>query len=44
MNIVIPAERLAGEHRVAATPDTVKKLVAAGHAVTVEQGDRKSVV
>ncbi|VEB39747.1 NAD(P) transhydrogenase subunit alpha part 1 [Chromobacterium violaceum] len=38
MNIVIPAERLAGEHRVAATPDTVKKLVAAGHAVTVEQG------
>ncbi|AVG15421.1 MULTISPECIES: Re/Si-specific NAD(P)(+) transhydrogenase subunit alpha [Chromobacteriaceae] len=38
MNIVIPAERLAGEHRVAATPDTVKKLVGAGHAVAVEQG------
>ncbi|QND82352.1 NAD(P) transhydrogenase subunit alpha N-domain-containing protein [Chromobacterium vaccinii] len=38
MNIVIPAERLAGEHRVAATPDTVKKLVGAGHAVVVEQG------
>ncbi|MBX9299192.1 Re/Si-specific NAD(P)(+) transhydrogenase subunit alpha [Chromobacterium vaccinii] len=38
MNIVIPAERLAGEHRVAATPDTVKKLVGTGHAVAVEQG------
>ncbi|AOZ51166.1 Re/Si-specific NAD(P)(+) transhydrogenase subunit alpha [Chromobacterium vaccinii] len=38
MNIVIPTERLAGEHRVAATPDTVKKLVGAGHAVVVEQG------
>lgn len=38
MHIAIPAERLAGEHRVAATPDTVKKLVAGGHAVTVESG------
>ncbi|WP_047243040.1 Re/Si-specific NAD(P)(+) transhydrogenase subunit alpha [Chromobacterium subtsugae] len=38
MHIVIPAERLAGERRVAATPDTVKKLVGAGHAVTVERG------
>ncbi|OHX21858.1 Re/Si-specific NAD(P)(+) transhydrogenase subunit alpha [Chromobacterium sphagni] len=38
MHIVIPAERLAGERRVAATPDTVKKLVGAGHVVTVERG------
>lgn len=36
MNIVIVKERLAGEKRVAATPDTVKKLVAAGQAVHVE--------
>ena len=38
MHIAIPAERLAGEHRVAATPETVKKLVAGGHAVTIERG------
>lgn len=38
MQIAIPAERLAGEHRVAATPETVKKLVAAGHAVSVQAG------
>jgi hypothetical protein len=38
MQIAIPAERLAGEKRVAATPETVKKLVAMGHAVVVEQG------
>ncbi len=38
MQIAIPAERLAGETRVAATPETVKKLVAMGHAVVVEQG------
>ncbi|WP_434631444.1 Re/Si-specific NAD(P)(+) transhydrogenase subunit alpha [Chromobacterium sp. CV08] len=38
MQIVIPAERLAGERRVAATPDTVGKLVGAGHAVGVERG------
>ncbi|UTH75738.1 Re/Si-specific NAD(P)(+) transhydrogenase subunit alpha [Chromobacterium sp. IIBBL 290-4] len=38
MQIVIPAERLSGEHRVAATPETVKKLVGAGHAVAVERG------
>ncbi|OWY41037.1 NAD(P)(+) transhydrogenase (Re/Si-specific) subunit alpha [Xenophilus sp. AP218F] len=38
MHIAIPAERLVGEHRVAATPDTVKKLAAMGHAVSVEQG------
>lgn len=38
MQIAIPAERLAGESRVAATPETVKKLVAMGHAVVVETG------
>ena len=36
MHIAIPAERAAGETRVAATPETVKKLVQAGHTVTVE--------
>jgi NAD(P) transhydrogenase subunit alpha len=38
MQIGIPRESLAGETRVAATPETVKKLVAAKHAVTVECG------
>jgi len=37
MRIAIPAETLLGENRVAATPETVKKMVAAGHTVTVEQ-------
>ena len=38
MNIGVPAERRVGETRVAATPETVKKLVSAGHRVTVESG------
>ena len=38
MNIGVPAERGAGENRVAATPETVKKLVAAKHSVVVESG------
>ena len=38
MNIGVPAERGAGETRVAATPETVKKLVAAKHSVVVESG------
>ncbi len=38
MQIGIPAETLAGETRVAATPETVKKLVAAGHALQVQSG------
>ncbi|MEJ8674321.1 Re/Si-specific NAD(P)(+) transhydrogenase subunit alpha [Chromobacterium amazonense] len=42
MHIAIPAERLAGEHRVAATPETVKKLAAAGHTVAVEAGAGKA--
>jgi len=34
----VPRERGEGERRVAATPETVRKLVAAGLAVTVERG------
>jgi NAD(P) transhydrogenase subunit alpha len=38
MRIGIPAETRAGETRVAATPETVKKMVAAGHSVAVQKG------
>lgn len=38
MLITVPRERVAGETRVAATPETVKKLVALGHQLKVEQG------
>lgn len=38
MRIAIPAETRAGETRVAATPETVKKMLAAGHQVVVQQG------
>lgn len=38
MRIGIPAETRAGETRVAATPETVKKMLATGHAVLVQQG------
>src|ERR1700722_3013203 len=38
MHIGVPAETRPGEARVAATPETVKKLVAQGHRVTVQQG------
>jgi len=38
MKIGIPAERFPGETRVAATPETVKKLVAAKQTVMVESG------
>lgn len=38
MRIGVPAETAAGETRVAATPETVKKLVAQGHAVHVQSG------
>ncbi|WP_417484480.1 Re/Si-specific NAD(P)(+) transhydrogenase subunit alpha [Maricaulis salignorans] len=38
MRIAILKERHAGETRVAATPDTVKKFTAAGHVVAVEKG------
>ena len=38
MRIGIPAETRAGETRVAATPETVKKMLATGHQVLVETG------
>lgn len=38
MRIGIPAETRAGEFRVAATPETVRKMLASGHQVLVEQG------
>lgn len=38
MKVYVPKERRAGEARVAATPETVKKLTAAGLAVAVEAG------
>lgn len=38
MLIGVPAETTAGETRVAVTPETVKKLVASGHAVRVQSG------
>ena len=38
MKIGIPAETRTGETRVAATPETVKKLVAAKHQVIVQSG------
>ncbi len=36
--IAVTKERRAGETRVAATPETVKKLIAAGFSVTIEKG------
>jgi NAD(P) transhydrogenase subunit alpha len=36
--IAVTKERRAGETRVAATPETVKKLIVAGFSVTVEKG------
>ena len=38
MLIGVPQETAAGEARVAATPETVKKLVAQGHVLRVQQG------
>ena len=38
MRIGIPAETRAGETRVAATPETVKKMIATGHHVLVQSG------
>ena len=38
MHIGIPSEVLQGETRVAATPETVKKLIAQGHKVTIQKG------
>ncbi|NLC23282.1 Re/Si-specific NAD(P)(+) transhydrogenase subunit alpha [Oxalobacter vibrioformis] len=38
MRIGIPAETIAGETRVAATPETIRKLLAKNHQVIVETG------
>jgi len=38
MKISVLKERRSGETRVAATPETVKKLIGLGHTVTVEAG------
>ncbi len=38
LRVLVPRERAAGERRVAATPDTVKQLIALGATVDVEQG------
>lgn len=38
MQIGIPTETVVGENRVAATPETVKKLINAGHSVVIERG------
>ncbi len=38
MHIGVPLETHLGEKRVAATPETVKKLISQGHQVTVETG------
>jgi NAD(P) transhydrogenase subunit alpha len=38
MQIGVPAETAAGETRVAVTPETVKKLVAQGHALRIQSG------
>ena len=38
MQIGVPAETTAGETRVAATPETVKKLKALGHTLRVQSG------
>ncbi|WP_286786452.1 MULTISPECIES: Re/Si-specific NAD(P)(+) transhydrogenase subunit alpha [Pseudomonas] len=38
MHIGVPLETHAGETRVAATPETVKKLIGQGHRVTIQSG------
>lgn len=38
MHIGVPLETQAGETRVAATPETIKKLISQGHRVTVQSG------
>jgi NAD(P) transhydrogenase subunit alpha len=38
MKVAVPRETAAGEARVAATPDTVKRLVGLGASVAVQAG------
>ncbi len=42
MKIAVLKETMAGEYRVAATPDTVKKLTGLGHSLTLETGAGQS--
>jgi NAD(P) transhydrogenase subunit alpha len=38
MHVAILKERKAGDRRVAATPDTVRRMTSLGHSVTIESG------
>ena len=38
MRIGVPTETMAGETRVAVTPETAKKLIAQGHTISVQSG------
>lgn len=38
MEIAVPAESIAGETRVAVTPETAKKLIALGHTLRIQSG------
>ena len=38
MHIGVPLETQMGEKRVAATPETIKKLIGSGHRITVQSG------
>ncbi len=38
LRVFVPRERASGETRVAATPETVQKMVGSGHSVVVETG------
>jgi H+-translocating NAD(P) transhydrogenase subunit alpha len=38
VHIGVPLETQTGETRVAATPETIKKLIGQGHKVTVQSG------
>ena len=38
MHIGVPTETSPGEHRVAATPETAKKLIAQGHKISLQSG------
>ena len=42
MKIAVLKEKIPGEHRVAATPDTVKKFIAMGFEVCIEKGAGES--
>ena len=39
MKLSVLKEVAAGAHRVAATPETVKKYIGLGHEVTLENGE-----